>query len=108
MMRVRILLIAGIAALGGCGHRVDLKPAAGHDMPVKPLMARATPTFDQLLTPPTQARPTRVDELVTRSKPRPADPFDLPPPTGGAAPSGPAGSDPGTVTNNTTSANPGD
>jgi hypothetical protein len=65
-------------------------------------MARATPTFDELLTPPTQARPTRIDELVTRSKPRPADPFDLPPPTGGAAPSGPAGSDPDTVANNTT------
>jgi hypothetical protein len=71
-------------------------------MPVKPEMARATPTFQELLTPPTQARPTRVDELVTRSKPRPADPFDLPPPTGGAAPSGPAGSDPGNATNNTT------
>jgi hypothetical protein len=108
MTRMRILLIAGIAALGGCGHQVDLQPAPGHAMPLKPLMARATPTFDQLLTPPTQARPTRVDELVTRSKPRPADPFDLPPPTGGAAPSGPAGSDSGTVTNNTTSANPGD
>ena len=76
-------------------------------MPVKPLMAKATPTFEELLTPPTQARPTRVDELVTRSKPRPADPFDLPPPTGGAAPAGPAGSDPGTVTNNTTSTPPG-
>lgn len=70
-------------------------------MPVKPMMAKATPTFDELLTPPTQARPTRIDELVTRSKPRPADPFDLPPPTGGAAPPGPAGSDPAPATTNT-------
>jgi hypothetical protein len=107
MQRMRILLIAGIVSLNGCGHQADLEPAPGHRLPVKPLMARSTPTFEQLLTPPTQARPVRVDELVTRSKPRPSDPFDLPPPTGGAAPSGPAGSDPGTVTTNTTSANPG-
>lgn len=108
MQRTRILLIAAIVSLNGCGHQVDLEPAPGHSMPVKPLMARATPTFDELLTPPTQARPTRVDELVTRSRPRPADPFDLPPPTGGAAPSVPAASDPATVTTNTTSPNPRD
>lgn len=72
-------------------------------MPVKPLMARATPTFDELLTPPTQARPDRVDELIKRSEPRPNDPFDLPPPTGGNAPSEPAGTAPGPVTNNSTS-----
>ena len=102
MTRVRFLLIAGTLTLGSCGHQVALKPAPGHNMPVKPEMARATPTFEELLTPPTQARPTRIDELVTRSKPRPADPFDLPPPTGGAAPSGPAGSDPATVTSTTT------
>lgn len=107
MSRTRILIMAGIAALGGCGHQSDLQPAPGHSLPVKPLMARATPTFDQLLTPPTQARPIRIDELVTRSRPRPADPFDLPPPTGGAAPSGTAGSDPGTVTNTTTATPPG-
>ena len=109
MTGLRILLIAGIAALAGCGHQVDLEPAPGHALPMKPLMARATPTFDQLLTPPTQARPTRVDELVTRSKPRPADPFDLPPPTGGAAPSGPAGADAGTMpaTTTTTTTPPG-
>lgn len=108
MQRMRILLIAGIVSLNGCGHQVDLEPAPGHDLPVKPLMARSTPTFQQLLTPPTQARPARVDELVTRSKPRPADPFDLPPPTGGAAPQDPVGGEPPAVSTNTTSANPGD
>ena len=81
-------------------------------MPVRPAMARSTPTFQQLLTPPTQARPTRIDELVTRSKPRPDDPFDLPPPTGGAAPPGPAGTDPATVpanaADNTTVSKPGE
>jgi hypothetical protein len=103
-----ILVVAGIAALAACGRQADLEPAPGHKLPVKPEMARATPTVDQLLTPPTYARPDRVDELVKKSQPRPADPFDLPPPTGGAAPSQPAGTDPGAVTNNTSVSNPGD
>jgi hypothetical protein len=67
----------------------DLKPAAGQQLPVKPLMARATPTPNQLLTPPAYAAPDRVDELMKRSMPRQADPFDLPPPSG-QAPSLPA------------------
>lgn len=96
-----ILLLTATLLLGACGRQADLEPVAGHPMPVKPMMAKATPTFDELLTPPTQARPTRVDELVTRSRPRPADPFDLPPPTGGAAPAGPAGTDPAPATSNT-------
>ena len=103
-----ILLIAAALLVGSCGRQAVLVPAPGHAMPIKPLMARATPTFEELLTPPTQARPTRIDELVTRSKPRAADPFDLPPPTGGAAPSGPAGQVPAAVTDNTTTATPGE
>jgi len=77
-------------------------------MPVKPMMARTTPTVEQLLTPPPNARPDRVDELLKKSQPRSADPFDLPPPSGGSAPSLPGGGDPGTVTNNSTSSNPGE
>jgi hypothetical protein len=77
-------------------------------MPVKPMMARTTPTVEQLLTPPPNARPDRVDELLKKSQPRSADPFDLPPPSGGSAPSLPGGVDPGTVTNNSTSSNPGE
>lgn len=102
----RILVIGGLAALAACGRQVDLKPAPGQPMPVKPLMARTTPTVDELLTPPAYTRPGRVDELVKKSQPRPQDPFDLPPPTGGAAPSLPAGSDPGTVTNEAEPATP--
>ena len=104
----RIFVIAGILALAGCGREADLRPAPGHALPVKPLMARETPTAEQLLTQPVYARPDRVDELVKRSRPRPADPFDLPPPTGGSAPSQPAGTDPGAITNNTTVSNPGE
>jgi hypothetical protein len=108
MKRARSLLIAGILSLAGCGREADLKPAAGHALPVRPVLARSTPTAEQLLTPPVYARPNRVDELVKRSRPRPADPFDLPPPTGGSAPSEPAGTDPGAVTNNTSASTPGE
>ena len=93
------ILARCLLAIAGCGREADLKPAPGHALPVKPLMARTTPTAEQLLTPPPYARPDRVDELVKRSQPRTADPFDLPPPAGGAAPSHPAGTDPQPVTN---------
>jgi hypothetical protein len=108
MSRRWILGFGSIALLAGCGRVADLQPRAGHPMPVKPMMARAAPTVQQLLTPPTYAHPDRVDELVKRSQPRAADPFDLPPPTGGAAPAQPAGTAPGPVTTNETSVTPGD
>ena len=60
----------------------DLKPAEGQSLPVKPLMARSTPTPEQLLTPPANADPDRIDELMKKSVPRQADRFDLPPPSG--------------------------
>ena len=85
-----IALATGAALLAGCGKVAQLKPAQGQSLPVKPLMARTTPNADELLTPPPYAKPERVDELVKRSQPREADPFDLPPPTGGAAPALPA------------------
>ena len=88
---IAILLVAGLA---GCGRISDLEPAPGQPLPVKPLMARATPTPAELLTPPSYARPNRVDELVKRSEPRRPDPFDLPPPSGTAGPAQPAGTDP--------------
>ena len=93
----RLLLLATALGMAGCGRVAELQPKPGHALPVKPAMARATPTVEQLLTPPTYARPDRVDELVKRSQPRANDPFDLPPPSGGAAPALPAGSNPATV-----------
>ncbi|HKU92457.1 MAG TPA: hypothetical protein VJP82_03830 [Sphingomicrobium sp.] len=98
---MRLVVIVGFIALAGCGRVSDLKPEAGHSLPVKPLLARATPTADELLTPPTYARPDRVDELMKRSTARKADPFDLPPATGGAAPALPAGTDLTPVTDDT-------
>ena len=104
----RLATIAALVSLGGCGRVADLQPVSGHPMPVKPLMARTTPTAKDLLTPPTYARPDRVDELIRRSEPRRADPFDLPPPTGGTAPAQPAGAEPQPVTNTSTSITPGE
>ena len=103
----RIALLAVIVVLESCGRVTDLKPARGQTLPVKPAMARATPTARDLLTPPTYARPDRVDELIKRSEPRRADPFDLPPPTGGEAPAQPAGAQPQPIPDDTKVANPG-
>ncbi|HZC37640.1 MAG TPA: hypothetical protein VE221_03070 [Sphingomicrobium sp.] len=103
----RIALLAAVAGLGSCGRVADLQPPPGHALPVKPAMARATPTVKDLLTPPTYARPDRVDELIRRSQPRAADPFDLPPATGGEAPPQPAGAQPQPVTTDTKVTTPG-
>ena len=84
----RALLIAGVAlGLTGCGQVAPLKPAPGQAMPVKPLLASETPSVAELLALPTQAKPKRVDELLTKSQPREPDRFDLPPADGGVAPS---------------------
>ena len=81
---VRLAAAAALLAIGGCGNRADLQPAEGQPLPVKPLMARSTPTPEELLTPPAYANPDRVDELMRRSAPRQTDRFDLPPPSGQA------------------------
>jgi predicted small lipoprotein YifL len=85
-MRQTILLAGAVLALAACGKVGPLEPAAGQRLPVKPLMARETPTPEDLLAFDTQARPERIDELLRRSQPRKADPFDLPPPDASLAP----------------------
>ena len=106
MRPTRITIAAALALLAGCGRVADLQPPPGKPLPVKPLMARTTPTVDELLTAPQYARPNRVDELVKRSEARKADPYDLPPAAGGAAPAQPAGTDPRPITNETGPATP--
>jgi len=71
-------------------------------------MAKTTPTPKDLLKLPPYAKPDRVDEFIKRSQPRQDDPFELPPPTGGSAPTLPAGSEPQPVSNETGPATPGD
>jgi hypothetical protein len=102
----RIALVISVMLLAGCGKVADLKPAKGQPLPVKPLLARTTPTPNDLLTPPPYAAPERVDELMKKSEPRSVDPFDLPPPSGGAAPALPAGADPTPIANDTGPASP--
>lgn len=108
MNRSHILAACALLTLAGCGRVADLKPPPGQPLPVKPLMARETPTPQQLLAIPTYAKPDRVDELMKRSEPRPQDPFNLPPPTGGSAPGVPAGTDPMPVDTTTGPSNSGD
>ena len=84
--------IAGMMAalrIAGCARTGPLEPAAGHSLPVQPLMSDHRPSADELLSYTTQARPERVDELMTRSQPRKDDHFDLPPPAAGLAPNSP-------------------
>jgi hypothetical protein len=102
----RAAMIAAVAILAGCGKVTDLKPAAGQHLPVKPLMARSTPTPKELLTPPVYAAPERIGELMKKSEPREADEFDLPPASGGAAPALPVGSDTEPTANETGPAAP--
>ncbi len=90
-------LAAGCLIAAACGQQAALKPAPGHALPVKPLLAKTIPTAGQLLTPPPNARPERVDELIKRSEPRRPDRFDLPPADGGLAPVRPAGEEPASI-----------
>jgi hypothetical protein len=101
MRSLRVTAVALLALLAGCGKIAALQPPPGQPLPVKPLMAKATPTAEQLLAVPIYARPNRVDEVVKRSEARRRDPFDVPPPVGSAAPAQPAGTDPQPVSNET-------
>lgn len=75
-----ILPAAALLALAACGQREVLRPAEGASMPPKPAMAATAPTTEELLTPTTQERPERTEELLRRSEERPDDRFNLPPP----------------------------
>lgn len=73
-------IILSTFALAGCGSSLGLKPPEGKPLPIAPYGARATPTATQLLTPTTQQRPMRSDELLKSSDERRSDEFALPPP----------------------------
>lgn len=72
-------VLAAALALGACGKAAPLQPAAGSALPAGSYATRTPPTSDQLLTPSSQSRPVRSDELLKRSDPRAPDEFDLPP-----------------------------
>ena len=78
-MKTLAALLTLALALLACGARTQLSPKQGAAMPVKPETANTAPTAVQLMTPDSQARPTRSDEQLKRSEERREDKFDLPP-----------------------------
>lgn len=80
-MTKRMLAGAALVALAltGCGGRQPLKPVKDQRLPAVPVGAPTAPTAAQLIQPSIQARPERNVELLTQSKKRDADDFDLPP-----------------------------
>ena len=72
-------LLGAFLALTSCGSATNLKPPPGQSLPVAPYGAKATPTARDLLTPSSQSRPARTDDLLSNSTDRRSDEFDLPP-----------------------------
>ncbi len=75
----RVTIVGLALALAGCGAAKELQPAPGKALPVAPYGAKTAPTAAELLTPTTQQRPQRSDELLKNSEQRRSDDFDLPP-----------------------------
>lgn len=77
----RTFVAMGLIALtlSACGGRQPLKPVKGQNLPAVPVGAATAPTAAQLMQSSTQARPERNVELLTQSRQRGDDPFDLPP-----------------------------
>ncbi|AEI38251.1 MAG: hypothetical protein ABF461_07445 [Zymomonas mobilis subsp. pomaceae] len=73
-----LFLISGLS-LEGCGQRGSLSIPAGHAKPVQPETARQAMDKQDLMNPPTQARPGRRQDLLLHSDVRTEDYFDLPP-----------------------------
>ncbi|QGP79047.1 hypothetical protein [Sphingobium sp. CAP-1] len=80
-MKMRTLAGLGLMALAltACGGRQPLKPVKDQRLPAVPVGAPTAPTAAQLMQPSIQARPERNVELLTQSKKRGDDNFDLPP-----------------------------
>ena len=85
MIRKLAFIALGAGVIAGCGLREPLRPADGASLPPPPALAKRSLTADELLAVPTEFRPLRVDEPLTRSERRPVDRFDLPPPDVGGA-----------------------
>ncbi|HEX8216569.1 MAG TPA: hypothetical protein VF577_03800 [Allosphingosinicella sp.] len=78
-MRRAAFLTCLLVFASACGVRGPLEPEPGQPLPVQPETAAGPATTEQLLEPPPIARPSRVDEALTRSQEREEDRFDLPP-----------------------------
>jgi len=67
---VRILFVFASLAIAGCGAREPLRPASGQELPRAPALSTRALTPEQLLAVPSEFRPVRVDEPLTRSQRR--------------------------------------
>jgi predicted small lipoprotein YifL len=74
-------ILPGLAlGLAGCGQKGDLqRPKTAKAIPI-PYGRAVPPSTTAMLKPPVQAVPGVSAELLTKSEPRPDDPFNLPPP----------------------------
>ena len=82
-MRARALaaaLVPGALLLAGCGAQGALRPREGAELPPAPVWASARPSAEELLAPPPEAEPARIDDVIRRpERAREDDPFDPPP-----------------------------
>ncbi len=80
MRRTIPTLAVAALILAGCGKKEMLKEAGATPLPPRPQTAAAQPTPAALLTPASQTRPTRFNEIVVQSQVLQSDRFDMPPP----------------------------
>ena len=72
-------VIIALATLAGCGGRQPLRRTEGMKPVPVAVGANESASADELMRLTPQERPNRDFEPLTRSQPRPEDPFDLPP-----------------------------
>lgn len=75
----RLMVVAALFGLAGCGATTPLTPPAGTSLPPAPYGAAQQPGAEELLRREALAAPERSVELRRRSEERQDDPFDLPP-----------------------------
>ena len=74
----RALFLVPLLLVAACGSRGELTWPDGKAPPA-PLGAAQPETAAEMLVPPPQAAPVRLDDPVERSEERREDRFDLPP-----------------------------
>lgn len=74
----KLLTLGALLALSACGSAGPLKWPEGGPPPA-PEGQEAVQTADEMLVPPPQAAPDRIDDAVRNTNQRSEDPFDLPP-----------------------------
>jgi predicted small lipoprotein YifL len=77
-MNRALIALAMLATLAACGSRTSLYPEPGIAVVPKAAAADRGQTAEELMRPSTQAQPDRQADLLTKSKERGDDPFDLP------------------------------